>query len=73
MATTGPAQNPPSKLQSFLTGMGSVLGLWPQLPAVPSHRSDMDAIAGDFRAVGQDISAALKAASLESRRDPFQP
>ena len=43
----------------FAFGMGSVLGISQAIPR-PTHHRTMDAIGGDFRAVGNDIRMIMR-------------
>ena len=51
------------KLKRFVRGMGSVMDIAPpRREIVPLHRTDAEALRGDFQAVGDDIRRSMNKA-----------
>jgi len=62
-----------AKFRAFMLGMGSVIDLSGRLWSVQPEGSECDALAGDFRRVGEDIAtAAEEVASPAKKRDAQQ-
>jgi hypothetical protein len=49
-----------SSLRWFLVGMGQVMGISHSLPPPQTGISEIEAIGGDFRAVGNDLRYVIK-------------
>ena len=47
-----------SLISAFFRGVGSVLDIWPATRPLP-ERSDEEALAGDWKKVGEDIQPAI--------------
>lgn len=62
-------------LRWFVIGMGHVIGISHNLPNSENRPSAMDAIAGDFRAAGNDLRAVMYRypAKTETARTLGQP
>ena len=43
----------------FIIGIGHIVGISHSLPAAEDHVNPMDAIGGDFRAVGDDLRKVM--------------
>lgn len=65
------------RIKAFVRGMGRAIDLGanrqPGLPNRAASRSDHDALAADWRAVGQDLSRAMHTFSDSNATAPIAP
>jgi hypothetical protein len=64
-----------SYLRWFIIGMGHVLGISHSMPKTQDSRTEMEAIGGDFRLVGDDLRNVMKRfpSNTETARTLGQP